>query len=234
MEDREILIQEYNNLWNEKLIHKQSIRKFHNYLTYLTAIGSVALTFHGVSAQDFFKAGVDPATASYLVNNLSNIIHLFFIPLTPIVIITLTFPINDIFHVYAIGNQIGQVECKINSISCNPRLLVWEHSVCPAVYGGEKVENTDKSITNVISAGDYLLLFPTLIIICTFSTYISVTYLYLKLGCGFSMIYLAIIIYMLGAIVFLGLKLKNCTGPAALLTKVIQYKNLPLESERKC
>ena len=31
MEDREVLLQEYNNLWNEKLIHKESIRKFHNY-----------------------------------------------------------------------------------------------------------------------------------------------------------------------------------------------------------
>ncbi len=37
MDDREVLFQEYNNLWNEKLVYKQSIRKFHNYLSYITA-----------------------------------------------------------------------------------------------------------------------------------------------------------------------------------------------------
>src|ERR1035437_6857008 len=162
MEERDILIHEYNNLWNEKLIHKQNIRKFHYYLTYLTAIGSLALAFHGVSAQDFIKASVDLTTADNIIKNLSSIIYLFFIPFTPIVIMTLTFPINDIFHVYAIGNQIGQVECKINAISKNDKLLVWEHSVCPAVYGGEKMMDSDERITNVISAGDYMLLFPVL------------------------------------------------------------------------
>ena len=232
MEQRELLVQEYNNLWNEKLIHKQSIRKFHNYLTYLTAIGSLALTFHGVSAQDFFKAGVDPATANHIINNLSNVIHLFFIPLTPIVVITLTFPINDIFHVYAIGNQIGQVECKINALSSNDTLLVWEHSVCPAVYGGEKDAESGDSVTNVISTGDYMLLFPALFMICAFSTYISIMYLCQKMGCGLAILYFGIVIYMLGAIVFLGLKLKSHTGPKSLLTKVIQNKNSPAENKR--
>ena len=37
MDASEILTQEYNNLWAEKLVHKQGIRKFHNYLTYITA-----------------------------------------------------------------------------------------------------------------------------------------------------------------------------------------------------
>ncbi len=55
MDDREVLFQEYNNLWNEKLVHKQSIRKFHNYLSYITAIGSLALAFYGISASDFFQ-----------------------------------------------------------------------------------------------------------------------------------------------------------------------------------
>lgn len=231
MEEREILLQEYNNLWNEKIIHKQSIRKFHHYLTYLTAIGSLALTFHGVSAQDLYKASIDPATANYIVNNLPNIIHLFFIPLFPIVIITLTFPLNDIFHVYAIGNQIGQVELKINAISNNNRLLVWEHSVCPAVYGGEKVMESDDPIINIISAGDYMLLFPALFIMCAFSTYISITYLCQKAGCGLAIVYFAVVIYMLGAIVFLGLKLKNHTGPKALLARVIEHKNLAAENK---
>jgi hypothetical protein len=225
MDEREIMIQEYNNLWNEKLVHKQNIRKFHNYLTYVTAIGSLALTFYGVSGQDFIKASINPATADHIVNNFSNIVQLFFIPLTPIVIMMLTFPINDIFHTYAIGNQIGQIECKINTISNNETLLVWEHSVCPAVYGGEIVIESDNPITNVITVGDYMLLFPALLMVCAFSTYISIVYLCQKAGCGLSILYFALVIYMLGAIVFLGLKLKNYTGPKALLTRVIQHKN---------
>lgn len=37
MDDREVLFQEYNNLWNEKLVHKQSIRKFQDWYGKYTA-----------------------------------------------------------------------------------------------------------------------------------------------------------------------------------------------------
>lgn len=230
MEERDILINEYNNLWSEKLIHKQSIRKFHNYLTYITAIGSLALTFHGVSAQDIFKASFDATTANYIVNNLSNIVHLFFIPLTPVVIITLTFPINDIFHTYAIGNQIGQDERKINAMFNNDKLLVWEHSVCHAVYGGEKIAKSNDRITNVISVGDYTLLIPALITICAISSYVSINYICEKAGCGLAILYFAILLYMVGAIAFLGLKLRSYTGPESCLARVIQQKNSELRN----
>ena len=151
MDHYEILIQEYNNLWNEKMIHKQGIRKFHNYLTYITTLGSLALAFHGVSMSDFFNTAIDPSKATYLIQNASNIVHLFFIPFTPIILITITFPLNDIFHTYAIGSQISEIERKINMIS-NKKILVWEHSICPKIYGGEKsaegIKITKKSLNN--------------------------------------------------------------------------------------
>ena len=50
-----ILIQEYNNLWKEKLVHKENIRKFHNYITYFTAIGSLALVFFGIKRDRFHQ-----------------------------------------------------------------------------------------------------------------------------------------------------------------------------------
>ena len=82
----DILLNEYNNLWNEKLIHKQSIRKFHNYLTYLTAIGSLALTFYGVSTTDIFKLGADPQTTTLFVKHARDIVNLVFVPFAPLVV----------------------------------------------------------------------------------------------------------------------------------------------------
>lgn len=232
MNESKALIQEYNNLWNEKLIHKQNIRKFHNYLTYLTAIGSLALTFYGVSTQDFIKASVDISTANNMANNLPKIVNLFLLSLTPILIMTLTFPINDLFHIYAIGNQIGQIECKINDILNNNKVLLWEHSVCPAVYGGEKVFKSDEPITNVISFGDYLLLLPVLYLICVFSIYLSINYLcQMKHYYILPNLYAGLIIYMMGSIIFLGVKIKKYTGPNSLLNKVIHHKNYASESK---
>ena len=66
MDTIEILLQEYNNLWSEKEVHLQGIRKFHNYLTYITAIGSLALAFHGLNAQDVISSITDPAKASFI------------------------------------------------------------------------------------------------------------------------------------------------------------------------
>lgn len=224
MEDRDILLQEYNTLWNEKIIHKQSIRKFHNYLTYLTAICSLALTFHGVSAQEFFK---NPDVMNQALQNAASIVHLFFIPFTPIVIITLIFPLNDLFHIYVMGNQIGQIEKKINSLSRDNQLLVWEHAICPVVYGGEKIK-TDASefrITNLISAGDKLLLVPVLFLVCVSATILSAIYLFDKLGCLATVVYVLLIVYMISSIVSLVLKLLSYTKPEGFLAKAIQLKN---------
>ena len=208
MDKKEILLMEYNNLWNEKLIHKQAIRKFHNYLTYLTTIGSLALAFHGVSAQDFFKMAVDQQTASYILNNTRNIIYLFFIPFTPIVAITLTFPINDIFHIYTIGNQIGNIEKKINEMLGDNNVLLWEHSICPVIYGGKEVSGV-KKISNLISEGDNWLLFPALIIIALAATIIAGFFIYKNVGIYVMALYLLINIYMVTRLILIGLKLKK-------------------------
>jgi hypothetical protein len=182
MDAREIMIQEYNNLWNEKLVHKQSIRKFHNYLTYITAIGSIAMAFHGISMQDFFKVGVDPATTNQVLQNAASIVHLFFVAFTPVVIITLTFPLNDIYHIYVMAHQLGELEKKINAQSDNQKLLTWEHVVCPVVYGGQKITTgqVETKLTNIITLGDLLLLAPAIGCLCAFATYVSSLYIYEK------------------------------------------------------
>ncbi len=228
MNTQEILIQEYNNLWNEKLLHKTGIRKFHNYLTYITAIGSLALAFHGLNAQDIIAAANNSEKAKEIIENASSIMHLFFIPFAPVLLITLTFPLNDMFHIYAIGNHIGKLETKINMIE-NSDILEWEHQVCPKIYGGEKDDKGNK-ISNIIAMGDFLLLFPALIALALISTYISIVYLYQKLPIYWSAGYLLIITYMVCMIVYLALKLKNYTSPNGLLTTII--KNVNSEAEK--
>ncbi|MFA7061166.1 MAG: hypothetical protein WC156_10135 [Pedobacter sp.] len=223
MEENHIVLQEYINLWNEKLIHKQGIRKFHNYLTYISAIGSLALTFYGVSTQDFFKAAIDPQTGNHLVKNAANIVHLFFVPFAPVVFVTLTFPINDLFHIYVIGNQIGNIEEKINNVT-GKSLLVWEHSVCPAVYGGAVRIKAEK-VTNPIALGDFMLLFPFLIGICSVSVWLSCDFIKSKFGCGYMWLYIGIIVYMFLAVIFLGLKLFSATKPNGRLALLIKARN---------
>jgi len=216
MEDREVLLQEYNNLWNEKLIHKESIRKFHNYLAYITAIGSLSLTFTGISAQDLLTNS----------KSFSNVIFLIFIPLTPIIIIIFSFIVNDMFHIYAIGIQIGQVECKINTISRNDKLLVWEHSICGAVYGREKINGFDDRITNLIFEGIGMLLIPSTVIICVASTYLSVGYLYSKPDLRlFLYLYSFVVTYMVVVMGHIVYKLIKYTGSNSMLSKVIQCQN---------
>ena len=192
------------------------------HLTYITAIGSLSLTFTGISAQDLLMNS----------KNFSNVIFLIFIPLTPIIIIIFTFIINDMFHIYAIGNQIGQVECKINIISKNDKLLVWEHSVCGVVYGREKVAVIDKSITNLIFEGVGMLLIPSIVIICSISMYLSIKYLYSKQELHlFLYIYASILIYMIVVMGHILYKLKKYTGTNSILSRAIQYKNN--ESKKK-
>lgn len=231
MEDRDVLLQEYNNLWNEKLVHKQSIRKFHNYLSYITAIGSLALTFHGVSTSDFFKMVVDKDTANNLINNMTNIVNLLFIPFAPVVLITITFPINDMFHIYAMGKHIGEIERKINILSNNKILLAWEHHVCPVVYGGEKVNNCKEKVTNLIFKGDTLLLFPSLIFICIFTTALSIIYICDKGHPYLAVLYFETFLYMLTVILYLGLRLRDYTNPNGILNKLIQSKNADTKVE---
>lgn len=210
MDDIEILLAEYNNLWNEKILHKTNIRKFHNYLTYITAIGSLALTFHGISTTDIFKATTNPDIANNLFPQARNILLLFFVPFAPVLLLTLTFPLNDLFHIYIIGTRIGEIEKKINNINDKKILLQWEHEICPATYGKNIPPQLDKvsySMTNIISASDYLLLIPLLIIIGLFTTDLGFAFLLEKTSILLSLIYLCLVGYMFSVVVILGRRL---------------------------
>jgi len=222
----DILIQEYNNLWNEKLIHKQSIRKFHNYLTYLAAITSLALTFHGVSTTDFFpyiNIGLTKEQVALMVNQAKSITNLLFVPFTPIVIITVTFPINDMFHTYAIGNQIAEIERKINLVYKN-ELLIWEHSVCPVIYGGI-VALGKYRIENLIKTGDYFILLPILFLLNAFTMYLGASFLNERLGSIVTVLYVIVVVYMLTILIRLGFKLKGYTKPDGEIGKAIRELN---------
>lgn len=191
-------------------------------MTYITAIGSLALAFHGISASDFFKVGVDPALTNHILKNAGSIVRLFFIAFTPVVLITLTFPLNDIYHIYVMGHQIGELEKRVNSQSGNKGLLTWEHVVCPVVYGGEKVHvgQIETKLTNTIALGDILLLAPAIAALCIVSSIVSSIYIYERLGCLFTIGYGLIIAYMFAIIVLLASKVKHYTkanGPIAAL-----------------
>lgn len=225
MEDREVMVQEYNNLWNEKLLHKQSIRKFHNYLTYITAIGSLVLAFHGISTNDVIK-GIDPTT-------LTKVVHLFFIALTPVVLLTLTFPLNDVFHIYVMAHQLGELEKKINEKSGGQNLLSWEHIVCPVVYGGKRVHigQVDTKLSNTILLGDVFLLLPFITCICFAATVFSSIYIYkvtsiISYSCRWitTIGYDLLILYMVIVIVNLAMKVLYYTKAEGPIARVVSAK----------
>lgn len=219
MDNTEILIQEYNNIWAEKIIHKQSIRKFHNYLTYITAIGSLILIFHGTDSAQVIQGKL-------AAEQMSNIINIFFVAFTPIVLITITFPLNDIYHIFALGCQIGELEVRINSESGSQKLLTWEHIICPVMYGGEKIKTGDGEIQihNIIKLGDYLLLIPAITGICIFSTITSISFLYSRLGCFYSIGYTLIVIYMIAVVALLGMRINSYTKVDNLMKNLVKAK----------
>ncbi len=230
MQDVEILLSEYNNLWQEKIVHKTSIRKFHNYLTYITALGSLALTFNGLSMSDLFKIGVDQQTTTHIFTHASNIVNLIFVPFAPVLFITLTFPLNDTFHIFTIGHQIGALEAKLNDI-CKRNNLTWEHLVCPAVYGGKKLEDGTK-VMNLITAGDFLLLLPVLALIAVITTCFGFMFIcretkeyVIPFRNIWGYVYLAIVLYMLSALVALGWKLNKYVKPDGALGRIIHHFN---------
>jgi hypothetical protein len=235
MDDRDVLFQEYNNLWNEKLIHKQSIRKFHNYLTYIIAIGSLVLTFHGVSTNEVIK-GIDPAV-------LQNAVHLFFIALTPVVLLTLTFPLNDVYHIYVMAHQLGELERRINDKSGSQNLLTWEHTVCPVVYGGKKVRigQSDTKLSNTISLGDVLLLAPFITGLCIVATVLSSMYICDKVahavscnvGCLATIGYVLLILYMVAVVVMLAWKVWSYTKADGPIARVVSAKRELMEEPER-
>jgi len=216
MKHVEILIVEYNNLWAEKLIHKEGIRKFHNYLTYVTTLGSIALAFHGINTGDFLSIPVDADAKKTFIESTASVVQLFFVPFAPVVLITLTFPINDMFHIYALGNQMSSLERRINH-EMSRDLLSWEHATCPVIYGGKKTKS-GKKIVNLISFGDYVLLVPVLFSIGLITTVLGALYLQAQLGFWAFNIYLFIVIYMIIVICYMALKLQHYVNGGILIT----------------
>lgn len=138
-----LLLQEYNNLWQEKLVHKQQLRKLNNYLSYLTSMASLALTLLGLSATEFFaKFMKDEGQQAF--NYAAQAISLICIPFTPVVIVVLSFTLTELYHIYVMGLHIGGLEKRMNQLAqvAGPG-LTWEHQVCALAYaeGGGKGES---------------------------------------------------------------------------------------------
>lgn len=97
MDNIEILLNEYSNLWHEKIIHKESMRKLRGYVSYLTTIVSLSLTFMGMSTTDIFKNGLNNTVSPVFVKNFSDVFILISIPFTPIVLLIGSFALSDLF-----------------------------------------------------------------------------------------------------------------------------------------
>src|SRR5262245_22625806 len=117
----EILLNEYNNLWREKLIHTEAIRKFHTYFTYIAALASLALLLRGISVENVF-VGLEEEDARAFSVNASNALNAFCIVLPMMMLLLSLFPLNDLFHIEALGRQIARIEREINT-TANSLLL---------------------------------------------------------------------------------------------------------------
>ena len=155
MDQVEIMLQEYNNLWKEKLVHKESLRKFYNYLSYLSSVGSLALVFLGLSASAFFGDKI-PAHAKDLV-------QLACIPLPPIIILFASFILNDLFQLYTIGTYVGSIEQRVNAMAESDQPLRWEHKICTVVFGDAKSTapgDNQVGISNLIRRNNTFITVP--------------------------------------------------------------------------
>ena len=224
--EAEVVLQEYAQLWNEKQIHVQGIRKFHKYLWYICAVGYLALIFYVGLTQDLYKSTIEPQMTSYLVQNATSIIGLFLVPVVPFVLVFLTFPVNDLFHVCVIGNQIGFLEQKINGLY-EKKLLMWEHSICPAVYDGVVASNVQK-ITNPITVSDTMLLFPFLITLCLVTVRFSCGFIASMFSTAWMWIYLGTIAYILLVLNFVSWKLLTVARGNGRLTALIRSRHFSI------
>ena len=193
----DVLFKEYNNLWNEKLLHKQSIRKFQNYITYLLSMGSIALAFKGVSMTDIFKES--GGNSLQLVNNVAGAIYILFIPFTPVVCIIITFIINDMFQIYVMGTQIGYIERRINALLGSNPLLSWEHRICPVVFGGAG-DRRDRKYINLIRLSNSLVYFPLVVFVSVLTSYYASQFLWWSISPTIALLYVFVIVIFIGVI----------------------------------
>lgn len=222
MEKENILLAEYNNLWQEKLVHKQSLRKFKSVITYLTTIASVTLTLMGLSTSDLVKSALN-STAPSLIKNLPEILVLISIPLAPLFLLFISFAINDLFQIYVIANHIGNIEKKLNSLVGASKLLTWEHLICSAVFGSKPpivAGKTLRPITNIIRKNDCLIFFPFVAALYFVPFYFSLRPLS-DMNVWFFLSYIAINAYLLSSLALVMYKLGTYTKADSHLTQIM-------------
>jgi len=210
------IINEYNNLWNEKLIHKASIRKFNNYIANISSAGSLVLAIMGIPTS---------MLPQFLSKDTAN---LLLIPIPLIIILLLSFTANDLFHIYAIGTRIGVLEEKINKFLDAGNLFAWEHRICPFIYGGEKniscehCQTDVEPIKSVIKLSNNYILFPFALLILLSSAVLGIIFLF-GINIYFSVTYLIILAYFSFMIIFkVGKNLKKYTEAGSPLTIAIR------------
>ncbi|MCX5905584.1 MAG: hypothetical protein NTV89_19410 [Proteobacteria bacterium] len=233
MEKVDALFQEYNNLWHEKLMHKESIRKFNNYISYLISMGSLALTFQGVSSADFFREVLSNANNPALLKKINDIIILAFLPFTPVVLIVMSFAMNDLFQIYVIGTQIGCIERKIN-VLLETSLLSWEHLVCPVVYGGKLIKDKQQhehALVNIIRKNNNFIFVPFVGLVCLFTSTIAAAFLLSKNHPYLFALYVIILFWLIGTLIYTGTKLNQYTKGESQLSSFFskdkQFDNNP-------
>jgi len=233
MERINVLLNEYNNLWQEKITHKQSLRKLKGYLTYLSSLLSLSLTFLGISATDTFKDLLTKnatSVASSLAANFYSVFMLISIPFTPLVILIGSFAVNDLFQIYVIGNHIGNTEVKINKLLGNQNYLSWEHAVCPVVYGGREINNN--IFKNIIALSDAMIFFPIVISLCLLTSGSSAYFIYSKNKMLF-WVYIIVMCYLFASMFRIGKKLYQYTKADSELSKTLASINSTDESTAK-
>lgn len=226
MDNIEILLNEYSNLWHEKIIHKESMRKLRGYVSYLTTIVSLSLTFMGMSTTDIFKNGLNNTVSPVFVKNFSDVFILISIPFTPIVLLIGSFALSDLFHTFVIAFQIGNIEQKINSLSGDV-LLKWEHLICPIIYGeGHNIKQLKNynPTTNIIKMDDFLIFVPFVASLCLITIVFGGKYIYEKNAYIFGA-YIAVNVYFLISFIWIATKLFSYGKAESPLRKAISILN---------
>lgn len=144
------IFHEYDNLHAEKQVHKQQLRKLELIIFYFSSIVSLVLYIASApSLLELMKKNAGDA-AQNLAENLHLISAVVSVPYIPIICVLMSFAITETFHIYILGNHIGQLEKKVNNILDEEGLLVWESKVCPVAYGGATKKNGKGKITNLV------------------------------------------------------------------------------------
>lgn len=223
----DLLVQEYNNLWQEKLIHKQQLRKTSNMVTYLISMSSLALTILGLSTTDFMARLA--ATWKTSPEGVQQIVSLVCIPLPMLLFIVLSFTLTELYHIYVIGRHVGELERRLNTLSPPSGVgLAWEHRVCAVAYAegsGGKKDGGREAVLNLVGYNTrWLLALPTALVTLIASAVAFKT----LLGFGFywlTLLVAAVYAVMIAALIYSGWKMAQYAGAGSALGRRIEAIN---------